>query len=112
MATNKHLTRLNETALGTPGAHEVTDIRLGPAKPVWLTLPDRASVSEHQTQPIPTPNLSADRIEIHIDYPGGRSEIARVPASDKEISGAVATRAIRAVLITRSYAVPANCRCR
>jgi len=107
---DKHLTRLSETAVGTPGAHEVTDIRLGPSKPVWLTLPDRASLSDSQTQPIPTPNLNADRIEVRIDYPGGRSELARVPASGKEVSGAVATTAIRAVLTTQSYAVPANCR--
>jgi len=43
---DKHLIRLTETALGTPGVHEVTDINLGSSKPVWLTLPDQASLSD------------------------------------------------------------------
>ena len=107
---DKHNTRLSEAAVGTPGAHEVTDIRLGPSKPVWLTLPANASLAKSMTQPIATPNLNASRIEVTLEYPGGRSETASVPMSDNEVSGAVATTAIRAVLETRSYALPANCR--
>jgi len=107
---DKHVTALTETSVGTPGAHEITDIRLGPSKPVWLTLPDRASLSDGQTQPIPTPNLNADRIEVLVDYPGGRSEVVKVRSSDKAVAGAVETVAIRAVLEARSYLVPDNCR--
>jgi len=105
-----HRVVLEETAPGTPGAYQGSDVRLGPSKRVWLTLPDGAKISRGQTQPIPVPNLSASTVEVSLDYAGGRTATARVEVSDSERSGAVATSLILARIQARSYALPANCR--
>jgi hypothetical protein len=105
-----HHVVLDETAPGTPGAYQGTDVRLGPSKRVWLTLPNGAKLASGQTQPIPVPNLNASRIEVTVSYGGNRTEQARVDVSDSESSGAVATSLILARMEPKSYAVPANCR--
>ena len=107
---DKHTAVLRETAVGTPGAHQDTSIRLGPTKSVWLTLPERARLSDAQTQPIPVPSLDAASVEVLVDYPGGRSELASARVSNSERDGAVATTLIRARIETLSYALPPNCR--
>gem|GEM_PF-5254483 len=107
---DKHLFRLQETNPGTPGAFDSTDVRLGPSKAVWLTLPERARLADAQTVPIPTSSLDANRVRVLLEYPGGRSEFANVSVSDSETSDAIASTLIRAVIESRSYAVPANCR--
>jgi hypothetical protein len=105
-----HQLQLRETAAGTPGAFEDTEVRLGPAKDVWLQLPERAALADTQTVPIPTPRLDAASVQVLVKYPGGRSEFVNARVSDRETSGTIATSIIRAVIESRSYAVPANCR--
>lgn len=105
-----HQLLLKETSAGTRGAFEDTEVHLGPSKTAWITLPDRATLSTTQTVPIATPRLDTSSVQVLVDYPGGRSQFVNVPVSDTETSGAIATTLIRAVIESRSYAVPANCR--
>ena len=105
-----HVVRLDETSAGDPAGHEATLIHLGPTKTVWLRLPDRASVSNSQTRPIPVPDLSARSVELLVDHPGGRTQLVTAAASPASANGATKVDLIRARIETTSFQVPPGCR--